>query len=53
MFSAHCPRHGRTVLLPTSSIAGIDNTAREMVVRWRCTCGEAGTTRFPRRRPVA
>lgn len=50
MLSAHCPRHGRTVLVPTSSIDGIDNTSDGIVVRWHCTCGEPGRTRFPRRR---
>lgn len=49
MLSAHCPRHGHTVLVPTSGITGIDNTDSGIVVRWRCTCGEPGTTRFPRR----
>lgn len=49
MFSAHCPRHGRTVLVPTSAIDGIDNTAAGIVVRWHCTCGEAARSRFPRR----
>lgn len=51
MLSAHCPRHGRTVLVPTSAIDGIDNTQAGIVVRWHCTCGHPGTTRFPRRRP--
>lgn len=51
MLSAHCPRHDRTVLVPTSAIDGIDNTAAGIVVRWHCTCGETGTTRFsPRQR---
>lgn len=49
MFSAHCPRHGRTVLVPTSAIDGIDNTSAGVVVRWHCTCGETSRTRFPRR----
>lgn len=52
MFSAHCPRHGRTVLVPTSRIDGIENGAADMVVRWHCSCGERSTTRFPRRRPA-
>ncbi len=50
MLSAHCPRHGRTVLVPTSSIDGIDNTSDAILVRWHCSCGQPGTTRFPRRR---
>lgn len=51
MLSAHCPRHGRTVLVPTSRIAGIDTTERGHVVRWRCSCGELGSTTLPARRP--
>ncbi|MDP1820526.1 MAG: hypothetical protein Q8K58_11645 [Acidimicrobiales bacterium] len=52
MLRAHCPRHGRPVLLPTAYIDGIDNSERAIVVRWHCTCGESGSTRFPRRRPA-
>jgi hypothetical protein len=50
MLSAHCPRHGRQVLVTTGQIDGIDNTDRGIVVRWSCTCGERGTSRFPHRR---
>lgn len=50
MLSAHCPRHGRTVLVTTSAIDRIENTPDGIVVRWHCTCGEAGATRFPARR---
>jgi hypothetical protein len=49
MLEAHCPRHGRTVLVPSSGIDGVENTAHGIVVRWHCTCGERGTTRFARR----
>lgn len=49
MLSAHCPRHGRTVLVATSSIDHIDNTEAGIVVHWHCTCGERGATRFPPR----
>ncbi len=52
MLSAHCPRHGRTVLVPTAQIDAIDNHDTSIVVRWHCTCGEHGSTRFPRRRPT-
>lgn len=51
MLSAHCPRHGRTVLVPTSAIDAIDNTLDGIVVRWHCTCGQLGATRYPRRQP--
>ena len=50
MLSAHCPRHGRTVLIPTSRITGIDNGADGFTVRWQCLCGERSSTRIPRRR---
>lgn len=50
MLSAHCPRHGRTVLVATSQIDGIDHTNSTLVVRWHCTCGTHGTTHFPRAR---
>jgi hypothetical protein len=33
-----------------SRIDGIENTPRNMVVRWHCSCGTTGTTTFPRRR---
>ena len=49
MLSAHCPRHGRNVLVTTSRIDAIDNTERAIVVRWHCTCGHQGTSRFARR----
>lgn len=49
MLSAHCSRHGHTVLVPTSSIESIDNTDAGIVVRWHCSCGQPGTTRFPKR----
>jgi hypothetical protein len=52
MLRAHCPIHGRDVLIPTSRIQGIDNGDLAMVVRWRCSCGSRGTTSFPRRRPA-
>jgi hypothetical protein len=53
MLSAHCPRHGRTVLIPTSRIDGIVNGDHHFTVSWRCLCGEQGSTRVPRRRPAA
>ncbi len=52
MLRAHCPRHGRTVLVPSSGIDGIDNTSSGIVVRWHCTCGERGATRIANRRPA-
>jgi hypothetical protein len=52
MLSAHCPRHGGRVLIPTSRIRGIDDTDRAFVVRWRCSCGTEGATSIARRRPA-
>jgi hypothetical protein len=50
MISAHCPRHGRTVLLTAAQIRGVESGERGHLVRWTCTCGTRGTTTFPRRR---
>jgi hypothetical protein len=52
MLSAHCPRHGRTVLVPTSRIEAIATDAAGHVVRWRCSCGERSTTRIGRSAPA-
>ncbi len=49
MLSAHCLRHARTILVSSSEIQRIDNTEAGIVVHWRCTCGEPGQTRYPRR----
>lgn len=49
VLSAHCPRHGRTVLLTTAQIRGVTSGERAHVVRWTCTCGATGSTTFPRR----
>lgn len=43
MFTVHCPRHGREVLLGPRSIEAIANEAGGPVVRWRCHCGARGT----------
>ena len=52
MLRAHCPRHGRAVLVPSSGIDCIENTSSGIVVRWHCTCGERGATRIANRRPA-
>jgi hypothetical protein len=52
MLRAHCHRHGRTVLVPTSQIEGIATDAAGHDVRWRCSCGAHQTTRVERRQPV-
>jgi hypothetical protein len=48
MFSAHCPHHGRQVLIPTSRIEAVDAVDGAHLVRWRCTCGTRSTTRVVR-----
>jgi hypothetical protein len=49
MLSAHCPRHGRTVLVPTARIEGVEPVDGGHLVRWRCSCGARSTTRVARR----
>ena len=48
MLSAHCPQHGRTVFVPMSRIEAVSTVDGEHLVRWRCSCGTRGTSRFPR-----
>ena len=52
MLSAHCPRHGRTVLVPTARIEGVEPVDGGHLVRWRCSCGARSTTRVARQ-PLA
>jgi hypothetical protein len=47
MLSAHCPRHGRNVLLTAAQIHGVESSERGHLVRWTCTCGTRGTTSIP------
>jgi len=49
MFSVHCPRHGRRVLLDTAFIDRIVNTTDGALVHWHCWCGARGVLR--NRRP--
>jgi len=49
MFAAHCSGHGRTVLVFPSSISALEHRPDGVEVRWRCVCGETGTTLIPRR----
>jgi hypothetical protein len=49
MLRGHCPRHGRTVLVSTSRIEGVDTVDGAHLVRWRCTCGARSITRVDRR----
>ena len=39
MFAAHCPTHGKKVLLPQSRIRSLANTDRGIVVRLECYDG--------------
>ncbi len=43
MFTVHCPRHGRQVLLDDDRILGIDRDAEGLRVRWLCWCGHSGS----------
>lgn len=42
MFTAYCPRHRATVLIWTSGIDRIVNTAEGIEVHFHCTCGHRG-----------
>lgn len=46
MFDAYCAHHGGRVLLTTRHILGLDHTGGGIVVRFRCWCGEVGSTAF-------
>ena len=55
MFEVYCAGHRAQVLLDTSRIEAINNTAEGPLVAWRCWCGargalRAGTAAVPRRR---
>jgi hypothetical protein len=55
MFEVYCPGHRTKVLLDTSRIEAIHNTAKGPLVAWRCWCGargalRSGTASVPRRR---
>jgi hypothetical protein len=45
MFEVYCPGHRAQVLLDTSRIEAIHNTAAGPVVGWRCWCGARGALR--------
>lgn len=48
MFVAYCPGHGSKVLLFAEHIEELHNDPSGVHLRWRCTCGTAGTTVIPR-----
>jgi hypothetical protein len=52
MLRAHCPRHGRDVVLTAAQIHGIESARDGHLVRWTCTCGTRGTTTLPPRLTV-
>jgi hypothetical protein len=52
MLSAHCSRHGTTVLVPTSRIEAVESLHGSHAVRWRCSCGTRQTTLVPGRRAI-
>jgi hypothetical protein len=43
MFDVYCPGHRAHVLLDTSRIEAIRNTAEGPMVNWRCWCGTRGS----------
>jgi hypothetical protein len=45
MFEVYCADHRAQVLLDTSRIEAIHNTAKGAVVAWRCWCGARGALR--------
>jgi hypothetical protein len=45
MVEVYCPGHRAQVLLDTSRIEGIHNTAKGPLVAWRCWCGARGAFR--------
>jgi hypothetical protein len=45
MFDVYCPGHRAHVLLDTSRIEAIRNTAEGPMVDWRCWCGARGSLR--------
>lgn len=53
MFSDHCPRHGRRVLLGPNDITAVRNGADGVRIDWRCPCGGRGTYTGGRRRRIA
>jgi len=57
MFDVYCPGHRARVILDTSRIEAMHNTAEGPMVDWRCWCGargslRGGTASLPRRRDV-
>jgi hypothetical protein len=50
MFDVYCPSHGARVLLDTSRIEAIRNTAEGPMLDWRCWCGARGSLRGGRHR---
>jgi hypothetical protein len=48
MFTVHCPRHGREVLLTERHILGINRIGDGLTVRWECWCGHKGSHRTGR-----
>lgn len=53
MFSDHCPRHRRRVLLGPDDIIAVRNDEDGVHVEWRCPCGGRGSYLTGRRRSPA
>jgi hypothetical protein len=53
MFSDHCPRHGRRVLLGPEAITAVRQGPDGVRLEWRCPCGGRGSYAPARRRRSA
>ena len=48
MIDVYCPRHRATVLLWPSNLRQVETVGDDVVVGWRCHCGQLGLTRVDR-----
>ena len=48
MFTVYCSGHASRVLLFPEHIVELHNRPAGIDLRWRCTCGTAGTTHIDR-----
>jgi hypothetical protein len=48
MFTVYCNGHGSQVLLFAEHIQELANRPDGIALRWRCTCGTAGTVHIQR-----
>ncbi len=43
MFTVHCPRHGREVLLSERRVESVRSTTSGVELHWVCWCGHRGS----------